>query len=394
MFSCNCLNITGELINGQKKEDDSKSKINHVQSCTTNSLYYELLDFFKLALGFTCDEMKVTVQHPIFVSKVKMNKWTVQKCLNCDSNVYATFEDNRNEFLVNEDMLRDKNSIAEMIKNENYSLPFKMILKQIDLLPNTIKATINDDVHVKNLFTKLQDFISHDASETEAEIRKLQSRMNQRRQQAEKEFQLIVTLKNSIESNSSDKNFSNLDSTNDHIQSLYSTPPVTPESAQLMTIDQLPHHPIIKHVDHNHREGISKHSNAIAIQQKVTRTIDFEDDIFELDGMQKSDPIDENDRYHKYSDTDGSDVEEMITEKRPYARGRSGSLAIARSAPITMPFLHHPNPHLEEKNNINNINNDHDIASSIKLLAKSIHADSIFGELPNSRPVFKYNTDF
>lgn len=341
------------------------------------------------ALGFECDEAKINVQHPIFVNKIKTDKWTVSKCLNCDCNVYAVSDDGSNSILVNGNLLRDGNAMSEMMKNENYSMPFKIILKQIDLLPNTIKSTINDDIHVKNLFTKLQDFISHDAIETEDEIRKLQNRMNLRRQKAEKEFQLIMTLVNSIESNSSD-NFSTLESTNDHIQSLYSTPPVTPESAQLMTIDQLPSHPIIKHVDHNHREGISKHNSAILMQQKVTRTIDFEDDIFELDGMQNSETIDENDRYHKYSDTEGSDVEEMITEKRPYARGRSGSLAIARSAPISMPqFLNHTNPHLEK-----NINNDHDIASSIKLLAKSIHADSIFGELPNSRPIFKYNTEF
>lgn len=389
MFFCNCLNIVGELINGQKKDEKSKSKFNHVQFCTTNSLYYELLDFFKLALGFTCDEAKINVQHPIFVNKIKTDKWIVSKCLNCDCSVYAVSEDGSNEILVNGNLLRDKNAMSEMMKNENYSMPFKIILKQIDLLPNTIKSTINDDVHVKNLIIKLQDFISHDAIETEDEIRKLQNRMSLRRQKAEKEFQLVMTLVNSIESSNSD-NFSTLESTNDHIQSL--TPPVTPESAQLMNIDQLPSHQITKHVDHNHREGISKHNNAILMQQKVTRTIDFEDDIFELDGMHNSETIDDNDRYHKYSDTEeGSDVEEMISEKRPYARGRSGSLAIARSAPISMPqFLHHANPHLEDKN----INNDHDIASSIKLLAKSIHADSIFGELPNSRPIFKYNADF
>lgn len=321
---------------------------------------------------------------------MKLDKWSVSKCLNCESLIFAVMEDSNSckDILVNPNMLRDREAFAEMTKNENYSLPFKVILKQIDVLPiTTIKSTsINDDVHVKNVFTKLQDFISQETSETEAEIRKLQNKLNERRQQAEKEFQLIVTLINSIESSD---NFSTLDSTND-IQSFYSTPPVTPENAQL-TLDQLPSHTNIKPIDHNHREGISKHNNALT-QQKITRTIDFEDDIFELDGMQKDEDEDENDRFHKYSDTEGSDIEEMITEKRPFARGRSGSLAIARSAPISMPqFLHHANSHLDEKNNLNN---EHDIASSIKLLAKSIHADSIFGELPNSRPVFKYNADF
>lgn len=145
------------------------------------------------------------------------------------------------------------------------------------------------------------------------------------------------------------------------------------------------------HHHNNHREGISKHNNALLQKQMVTRTIDFDDDIFELDGMQQESAKNDIDHYHKYSDTETSDVEEMA-EKRP-PRGRLGSACFARSAPISMPqFMHHANIHHEDKRD--NIN-ENDIASSIKLLAKSIHADSIFGELPTvRRPTVKYNADF
>lgn len=323
---------------------------------------------------------------------MKMEKWNVSKCLNCDCNIFAVADDETGNVLINGKMLRDKNYLVEMIKkNDNYSMPFKIILKSIDLLPNTtMKSTINDDAHIKHLFGKLQDFIAKDKSETENEIRKLTLAMSQRRQQAEKEFQLIVTLINSIESSEKIENSTILESTNDN-QSISMTPPITTPDAQL-TID-----PIVK-IPHRDREGIAKHNNAILHKQVLTRNINFEDDdIFELDifpsnkGI-KDEPANENDRYHKYSDTEeGSEgEEEMIIEKRPFARGRSGSTCIARSAPISMPqFLHHNNPQFEDKN----VNDQHDIASSIKLLAKSIHADSIFGELP-VRPVFKYNAEF
>lgn len=237
--------------------------------------------------------------------------------------------------------------------------------------------TINDDPRIKCLFGKLQDYIAKETSDTEAEIRRLTLQLNQRRQQAERDFQQIVTLINSVETCTIEQ------STN---MSTDITPPVTPESAQMSMED---HHKTLMAAK-NPREGIAKHNNALLQKQVVTRTIDFDDDIFELDGMKediaaKNDDID---HYHKYSDTETSDVEEM-PERRPQ-RGRSGSACIARSAPISMPqFLHH---HINRDDKRDTLN-ENDIASSIKLLAKSIHADSVFGELP-VRPIFKYNTEF
>ncbi|KAG5672657.1 hypothetical protein PVAND_002769 [Polypedilum vanderplanki] len=405
MFFCECLNIIGEINDVHSKLASSSVKVSPIQTLIMDSSYYDLLDFFKLAVG-PIKDTKISIQHSAFINKVRMdNRWIVSKCLNCDCNVFAVADDT-NEVLINEKMLRDKNMLLEMIKNPNYSNSFKIILKPMELLPNKTKSAINNDVRVKQLFSTLQDYISKDEKDTEAEIKRLRLALAQRRQQAEKEFQLIVTLIGSIESNyDSSNNSGNARSTHEstnmsteNIQMFSSiTPPVTPESAQ-MTFDQAPspfnklmtnnnsnnHH----QYNNNHREGISKHNNAIIPKQR-TRAIEFEDDIFELDGMQKDDDdsSDINGRYNKSSDTENSDVEEMMHEKRPYMRVRSGSLAIARSAPISMPqFLQHTNPHLEEKPI-----NEQDIAGSIKLLAKSIHADSIFGELPNRS---YYNAEF
>lgn len=341
----------------------------------------------------------LSVKHDVFVQKLQMDKWIVSKCLNCDCYVYA-IDANEEMMLINAQLLRDNNHLLlETIMNDkNFSLPFKIILKPIEESNiSALKLNINGDVRLKDLFGRLQDFIAKDSSDTEAEIRRLTASMNQRRQQAEKDFQLIVTLTNSIDSNSTMEESTKLAMSTDI------TPPITPESAQL-TIDDhqsmmaaaASMSPAMKIPQNHHREGFSKHSNALLQKQIVTRTIDFDDDIFELDGMQESAQESSGganniDHYHKYSDTETSDVEEMA-EKRP-TRVRSGSACIARSAPISMPqFMHHANIHLEEKR-ADNVN-ENDIASSIKLLAKSIHADSIFGELPVRRPTIKYNADF
>lgn len=334
-------------------------------------------------------DARVVVQQDVFIQKYQMEKWTVYKCLNCDCYIYA-IDANDEMMLINSQLLRDNN---HLLNDKNFSLPFKIILKPIineeSSNISAIKSNINGDLRLKELFAKLQDFIEKDSSETEMEIRRLTKAKNDRRQQAERDFQLISTLINSIDNN----NTSTMEqSTNKIPMSTDITPPVTPESTQL-TIDD--HHKTMAAAatKNSFQHGIAKHRSAVLPQKPiVTRTIDFDDDIFELDGMKQEEesPQNDADHYHKYSDTENSDVEEMA-EKRP-PRVRSGSACFARSAPISMPqFLHHASIHNDDKRD--NIN-ESDIASSIKFLAKSIHADSIFGELPVRRPTLKYDADF
>lgn len=269
------------------------------------------------------------------------------------------------------------------MKCDKYSMPFKIILKPIDVLPRALHVSINDDARVKSLYGKLQEYIVRDSSETEAEIRRLTKEMNGRRQQAEMDFQRIVTLIES--SNSSTASTKSLSS--EDIESL--TPPVTPESIneKMMNIDDHLPQRINKSV------AFAKHTNAIH-QQHITRNINFDDDIFELDGMQ-DEPKNDQDRYHKYSDTDeGSDGEKMMIEKRAMNRGRSGSINFARSAPISMPLFNHHAIHAIDTDDKAVNDQQMDIASSIKMLARSIHADSVFGELPGHARSVRYNTEF
>lgn len=265
-------------------------------------------------------------------------------------------------------------------------MPFKIILKPIDALPRVLQVNINNDARVKSLFEKLQDYIQTDSARTEAEIRRLTTECHQRRQQAEKDFQRIVTLIESTER--STKLLSN-----DNIESL--TPPVTPESVndKMMTMDQinLPQ-PIKTNAKTMQREGIAKHNSAIQQQtQHYMRNISFDDDdIFQLDGMSDHSNA-QNGHHHNHADGEESEEEEIV-ERRGNNRGRSGS--IARSAPISMPqFNHHAIHEIDAEEEKPAVEQKMDIASSIQMLARSIHADSIFGELPG-RPTSRYNTEF
>lgn len=233
--------------------------------------------------------------------------------------------------------------------------------------------SINDDARIKLLYKKLQNFLETDAAHTQAEIGRLTIEMNARRQKAQKDFERIATLIESTKTMSTDD--------------IELTPPVTPESINEKSMDnQLQGLPQAKKIG---SRGSDKHANAISPPQQV-RTIDFDEDIFEFDGMHDNHPKNEADE--KYSDSEeGSDGEQAV-DKRGYNRGRSGSINIARSAPISMPqFIHHAIHEIDTEERPT-VEQQMDIASSIQMLARSIHADSIFGEMP--RPVLRYNTEF
>ncbi|CRK88103.1 CLUMA_CG001888, isoform A [Clunio marinus] len=376
-FSCFCLNILGSFPI-QEKLGRINLKTNDLP---TKGDDYE---FFLSALGpFERESVRLSTQHDQLMIRQRVMEWTIYRCLNCDSYVYATSQQgNLGTVLINGNLERDEGELTRMMQSDKYSMPFKIILKPMESVVPAFSSGINDDVRIKNFFGKLQEYISEDTLKTEAEIRRLTMEMNQRRDQAEKDFKTIAAL---IEAS----HFTEAPKSTINIGSL--TPPVTPESIsdKMMAIDdQLPHKTIKFSDKINRHDGSSKHGNLLR-QQQTTRTIDFDEDIFEFDGI-RSNGMNGIHNPHKYSDNDdGSDSDG--TEIRAYNRGRSGSINIARSAPITMPQFNHAAHPLDEAKATND---QMDIASSIKMLARSIHNDSkLFGDLPN-RSVLRFNDNF
>lgn len=342
----------------------------------------------------------VVIQHDALVQQIKLDKWTVSRCIGCDSFCFATGEGFEG-MLVNASLAvssprvthlhnrinhprfpfqRDQAQLMKMMNCDNYAMPFKIVLKPIAVLPSRgINMSISNDPRLRSMFEKLQDFIDVDTKQTESEIRRLSTELDQRRQKAERDFQRICAI---IESSSSTFVSTKAMST----ENIDLTPPVTPESIndKMMTIDQLP----LASKLNGKRDGSSKHSSAIS-QSRVTKTINFGDDIFAFDGMQ-DDASNEADGYQKNSDSEDEDGEKAM-EKRAYMRGRSGSINVARSAPISMPqFLHHVIHDIDTDDEKLVVEQEMDIPSSIQQLARSIHTDSVFGELP-VRPILRHN---
>ena len=64
------------------------------------------------------------------MKKFRHEKWTINKCLNCDCCVFATTDD---EMLVSAQLIRDNNeSLLKMMSlDKNFSMPFRVILKDV-----------------------------------------------------------------------------------------------------------------------------------------------------------------------------------------------------------------------------------------------------------------------
>lgn len=218
--------------------------------------------------------------------------------------------------------------------------------------------SINDDVNVKLLFAQLQAYTTEETSKAEAEIARLTREMKNRHEVASKDFYRIAALIRTV--SESTKLSSN--------ESTTLTPPITPEyNDKVVAIDP--------------KITATKHAKAIQ-QSHIPYAIDFDEDIFEIDGI--------NFKGKVSSPQDNSDEEDNLNslENRNYFRNRSGSVNIARSAPISMPVFNHHAIEIEEENKANERHMD--IASSIKMLARSIHNDSVFGDLPRQL----YNNEF
>lgn len=208
---------------------------------------------------------------------------------------------------------------------------------------------LNDDVNIKSLFVQLQTYTSELSLQTEAKIARLTKEMQESHERATKEFYRIAALVKTA--SESTKLISN--------ESAALTPPVTPEGIEkLVTTD---------------KAQVAKPLNVV--DRFTTRTLD--DDIFEIDGMDCKEKVAPQPTY--------SDSEDE-TEVHAHYRNRSGSINMARSAPITMPLFNHHSLGINDDKPVN----DHqmDIASSIKMLARSIHNEAIFGDLP--RQLYNY----
>lgn len=121
----------------------------------------------------------------------------------------------------------------------------------------------------------------------------------------------------------------------------------------------------------------AKSSNDIIKSADSDCLFDLDDDINDYDSN-------DNNRDKMMDDyDDDEDENEVINPIRQYTK--QTSINLAKSLPISMPIIGFRNIEHEIDDDDNKTDDNVDIAASIKALAKSVHGDTVFGDLPRPR---------
>lgn len=184
----------------------------------------------------------------------------------------------------------------------------------------------------------------------------------------------------------------------------FDTPPTTPDSAPIessppfkqqktvwpSTIVTSPNGKVIKSNNKVSAEDVNSKTTPLAwvpvYPKKIVNNKESADSdcLFDLEGLEDYDM--NGDVQYNHMDDDDEDGElddQLVNPIRQYTR--QASLNLAKSLPISMPVAEATRSVEIDIDDDDKAEDNVDIAASIKALAKSVHGDTVFGDLPRPR---------
>ncbi|GAB0099466.1 hypothetical protein DMENIID0001_153260 [Sergentomyia squamirostris] len=399
--ACNCLNIVIVVADGSQVV--KSSQIEDSRATTETFLQSEgksdFTLFFKEALGPYCArQVSLKKEQPDLVHVVTLANWSIIQCINCRHLcVYATFE-KEDVVLINSNLMTNQEEINLQRGSNSYSPVFRILMDQQfpedDIFrPNKLVQT---HPKVKSLTQQFQQHIQRETAATDERIQRFTEHqftlLKMFRERAEQELQILMSLVCRLPDN-----LTLLPETRQQqaISTNLETPPSTPDTP--MTIGTSP--PIAVRVTQalaisTSSSGASspmpsrgkRHSGNRSGESWRGRHADADlECFFPMEGMEDSAPVGCQDM----SDLDESDSEnygddDHATMCIPRQMARQGSLNMAKSLPISMPAAIDRSIE-DDYDDQQPLDENVDIAASIKALAKSVHGDAVFGDLPRPR---------
>jgi hypothetical protein len=293
-----------------------------------------------------------------------------------------------NLFLVNPLLLTNEEDTNSLKTDVKYSKLFGVLIDQ-DLSTTKIDITSkdNDSVKIKNLTQHFRDAIQEEINETNDRISKFNEEqfrlLNLYRDKAEQEYNALVRIIKTVPEQTTNLNVA--EQLAGSKLTSFDTPPPTPDSTP-MSIGNSPnfkHQPRIIS-DKQQTFPVTTKNTPTRTTQSIPKTVDESIFFFEMEGV----PTERSNQYtNAMSDVEESDSDDSVSHidatHQRYA-GRPKSLNIAQSLPVTMPAI-------VTDRDIVHVDYDEysdenvDIAASIKAIAKSVHGEGVFGDLPRPR---------
>lgn len=365
MLTCKCLNVS--ISSGS-------NPVTPVDSRALDLSDVELADpFFSKKLRSVIVENIVKGQESL-ISVHNIGSWVLHKCLNCKLDVYAS---RKREIIVSPDLLSDIAQIKELRQSPSFSPVFNIVLQpniSVDpsARPNTRPLNNSDPLARSTRLAALNQQVS-------TYLEKLSSNAEEKiRQFSEEQYALLEKERTKVqaEHRSLVKVVNDTDNINNNSDPLVFSPYQI--SSPLSGANNI--------------KRVSKPAAVNSGSSSGRNSSDASDDfMFELEDLE--DPVAGNIAAASEEETSDTDDSGSHDEGIHIPRSmKQEECSIAKSLPMNIPAFQHimmnngrevrtiPKKKVEE-----DFREPQDIAASIKALARSVHGDTPFGDLPRPR---------
>ncbi|XP_011637217.1 uncharacterized protein LOC105427247 isoform X2 [Pogonomyrmex barbatus] len=402
--TCKCLNVS---IRSRSTE------LQRIDIANVELTDLERADvFFREDLASVSELETITKEQPGLMEIRNVGSWIVHRCYNCSMYTHAVHREYGAALvLINNNIVLSSEEINKLKSNPDYSPVFRIVINHsledlddylqqpnkfsVSQLPNTVQMALDA------LQRQLEEAVQRQTTALEDKIRTFTAEqyqlLEQFRERAHNEHRLLSKLVcRGDETNRVTNNIETPPTTPDSFKSTLTTSAtdsVTPKSNIIINDTKIPS-PNIKHETITKSSSKSITNNEILrkkdplyICTKESATFDTEA-LFPFEGMEDTDAANQQLLWssEEGSDTDDSSQNEGIHMLKSQ---RDGHSTLAKSLPVTVPVFPSIVRRAIQDQDDDQLPSDpldpHNIRASIKALAKSVHGDTVFGDLPRPR---------
>ncbi|XP_071561024.1 uncharacterized protein [Temnothorax nylanderi] len=403
-ITCKCLNVS------------IKSRSAELQRINVELTDLERADaFFRENLASVPELETITKEQPGLMEIRNVGSWIIHRCYNCSMYTHAVHREYGAALvLINNNILLSPEEINKLKSNPDYSPVFRIVINHsledlddylqqpnkfsVSQLPNTVQVALD------GLQRQLEEAVQRQTMAIEDKIRAFTAEqyqlLEQFRERAHNEHRLLSKIAcRGEETSRITNNIETPPTTPDGFKGSLTTSTaantVNPKSNIIFNDTKVSSGPNVKHetttTGHSSKSTINNESwrkkDPLYICTKESASFDTEA-LFPFEGMEETDAASQQLlwSWEEGSDTDDSSQNEGIHMPRGQ---RDSHSTLAKSLPVTVPVFPSIGHRAAQNQDDDQLPTDpldpHNIRASIKALAKSVHGDTVFGDLPRPR---------
>ncbi|KAM0734194.1 hypothetical protein ACS0PU_011665 [Formica fusca] len=404
-ITCKCLNVS------------IRSRSTELQRLNIDNVEMTDLErtdaFFREDLASVPELETITKEQPGLVEIRNIGSWIIHRCYNCSIYTHAVHREHGAALvLINSNIVLSPEEINKLKSNPDYSSVFRIVINHnledlddylqqpnkfsVSQLPNTVQVALG------GLQQQLEEAVQRQTVAIEEKICAFSAEqyrlLEQFRERAHNEHRLLSKLVcRREETNRITNDIETSPMISDNFKNTLTTSTantVNPKSnlvfndMKISTDSNIKHEITTKHSSKSSTNNENtKKKNPLYICTKESASFDTEA-LFPFEGIEDTDAANQ---LHQWSSEEGSDTDDSSQNEGIHMpRGqRDGHSTLAKSLPVTVPAFPSIVRRAVQDQNDDQLPTDpldpHNIRASIKALAKSVHGDTVFGDLPRPR---------